>query len=274
MKRIVIVAILVSLTSLILAAKVDTLAVYSNSMNKSLNCCVITPDNYSETSKPLPTLYLLMGYSGNYADWLKYFPEISQLSDTYKMVVVCANSGFSSWYIDSPIDSTMKFETYITKELISTIDNSYNTIKSRDGRAVSGLSMGGHGALYLSFKHQELFGAAGSMSGGLDIRPFPLNWDLAKRLGDQTKFPENWEKNTVINLLHLVSHNNLSILIDCGVDDFFIGVNRAVHQEMLYLNIKHDYIERPGGHTVEYWKNALQYQFLFFDLFFKSMRTD
>ncbi len=44
--------------------------------------------------------------------------------------------------------------------------------------------MGGHGAFYLAFKHQDIWGAAGSMSGGVDIRPFPNKWDLAKRLGN------------------------------------------------------------------------------------------
>lgn len=274
MKKLLIIAILVHLSKLVLAEKVDTITVYSNSMQKNLRSCVITPENYSDKGKPYPVVYLLMGYSGNYAEWPKYFPRIKQLSDLYNMIIVCANSGFSSWYFDSPVDSTMKYETYIIAELINYIDHSYNTIENRNGRAISGLSMGGHGALYLSLKHQDIFGAAGSMSGGLDIRPFPLNWDLSKRLGDQTKVPENWENNTVINLLYLIGDNKLKIMIDCGIDDFFIDVNRAVHQKMLYMNIEHDYIERPGGHTVEYWDNAIQYQLLFFNNFFISSTSN
>lgn len=129
--------------------------------------------------------------------------------------------------------------------------------------------MGGHGALYVSIRHKDIFGAAGSMSGGVDFRPFPLEWDLAKRLGDMARYPENWEKNTVIYQLYLINGNKLSIIIDCGIDDFFIGVNRQLHEKMLYLNIKHDYIERPGGHTREYWSNALQYQVFFFNNFFR-----
>jgi len=273
MKKIIIISILLYLSSFAFAEKVDTVSVYSNSMKKELKSCVITPASYLQLGNPYPVLYLLMGYSSNYADWLKFFPSIRQLSDRYNMIIVCANSGYSSWYFDSPVDSSMKYETHIAKELISYIDNSYNTIKNRNGRAISGLSMGGHGALFLAFKHQDIFGAAGSMSGGLDIRPFPLNWDLAKRLGEQNKFPENWERNTVINLLYLVGNKSLAIIVDCGVDDFFISANRAFHEKMLYLNIKHDYIERPGGHTLEYWNNAFQYQLLFFDNFFKSKKS-
>ena len=44
--------------------------------------------------------------------------------------------------------------------------------------------MGGHGALWLAIRHQDIFGAAGSTSGGVDIRPFPDNWDMKKQLGE------------------------------------------------------------------------------------------
>ena len=76
--------------------------------------------------------------------------------------------------------------------------------------------MGGHGALYLAIKHQDVFGAAGVMSGGVDIRPFPDNWDMAKRLGAYSEQPERWEKNTVINMLYLLRPGSLSLIIDCG----------------------------------------------------------
>ncbi|RPI02204.1 MAG: esterase family protein, partial [Ignavibacteriae bacterium] len=166
----------------------------------------------------------------------------------------------------------MKYETYVTKELTKFIDSAYQTIQSRNGRAISGLSMGGHGALYLSMRHPDIFGAAGSMSGGVDFRPFPRSWDLAKRLGEKARYPKNWDKNVVLNQLYLIGKNPLSIIIDCGVDDFFIAGNRALHKKMVSLKINHDYIERPGGHTAAYWDNALQYQALYFNNFFRSFK--
>jgi len=272
MKHILLSIYLLTVALVLNAAKVDTLLVYSNSMKKNTKTCVVTPDNYNKTEKPYPVLYLLPGYSGNFASWVNDFPQVKQFADQYGMIIVGVDGNFSSWYFDSPIDPTMKYETYVTKELIGFIDNTYNTIKSKEGRAVSGLSMGGHGALYLSMRHQDIFGAAGSMSGGVDFRPFPQNWDLNKRLGDMALYPENWEKNTVIYQLYLLKNDKLAIIIDCGTDDFFIAVNRQLHEKMLYFNIKHDYIERPGGHTGAYWNNALQYQVLYFDNFFRKNR--
>ena len=259
---------LLSITLLVNASKVDTLDVYSNSMNKYIRTCVVTPENYNEAGESYPVLYLLTGYSGNYSSWVAGL-QIKDLADQYNIIMVSPDPGYSSWYFDSPIDSTMRYETFVTSELIKFIDNEYNTIKSRDGRAVMGLSMGGHGALYLSMRHQDIFGAAGSMSGGVDIRPFPNSWDLAKRLGKKEIYPDNWEKNTVFAQLYLVTSNSLAIIIDCGTEDFFIDANRRLHKEMLYLNIEHDYIERPGGHNAKYWLNSIPYQVLFFDNFFR-----
>jgi S-formylglutathione hydrolase FrmB len=116
----------------------------------------------------------------------------------------------------------MQYETYISKELVASIDKNYNTIPDKKHRAITGYSMGGHGALYLAFKHNDIWGVAASMSGGLDIRGFQLQWEMAKRLGVYAENPENWEQNTVINLVHLLDGKNLKFLFDCGVDDFFL----------------------------------------------------
>jgi S-formylglutathione hydrolase FrmB len=252
------------------AAKVDTLQVFSAAMNKNIKTCVIIPDSYKKSNKKFPVVYLLHGYSGNYATWVKSFKEFTEQVDKYGFIVIGVDGNYSSWYFDSPIDLTFKYETYIIDELVPFIDRKYKTIASRVGRAISGLSMGGHGALYLSFKHQDVFGAAGSMSGGVDFRPFSEKWDIKKRLGSIAEFPENWEKNTVVNMLGLVETNNLNLIIDCGVDDFFIDVNRELHKKMLVLKIKHDYIERPGKHNIEYWENSLKFQLLFFYNFFND----
>jgi S-formylglutathione hydrolase FrmB len=250
------------------ASKTDTVSTYSAAMKKNIKAVIITPNNYSR-SKAYPVVYLLHGYSGNYASWSES-QAVIQSADIYDQIIVCADGGFSSWYWDSPIDSAFKYETYISRELVAWVDNNYSTVKSPKGRAISGLSMGGHGALYLAIKHPDVFGATGSMSGGVDIRPFPFNWDMAKRLGSYAGHPEVWEKNTVINLLYLIEPNKLKIIIDCGTEDFFLNVNNELHRQLLYRNIAHDYIVRPGGHTWDYWKNAVQYQLLFFHNYFAT----
>jgi enterochelin esterase-like enzyme len=53
------------------AARVDTVSVPSRAMNKSIKTVVITPDGYGAKGAAYPVVYLLHGYSGNYADWVK-----------------------------------------------------------------------------------------------------------------------------------------------------------------------------------------------------------
>jgi S-formylglutathione hydrolase FrmB len=250
------------------AATIDTVSTFSPSMKKNIKAVVIKPDEYS-TKSTFPVVYLLHGAGGDYSDWIKKVPEITKYADKYHLIIVCPNGDSTSWYFDSPVDPSMKYETYVSSELVKWIDAHYKTVKSREGRAITGLSMGGHGALYLAFKHQDVFGAAGSMSGGLDIRPFSTSWDIAKRLGKYAEFPERWNNSSVINLTHLLTPGSLSLIIDCGVSDFFFPVNQKFHEKLLLMNIPHDFIARPGGHSWAYWANSVQYQMLFMNNFFE-----
>ena len=248
------------------ASTVDTIIIRSSAMQKDIKCVVVKPDSYKKKKNHYPVVYLLHGYSGNYSNWVS-LSNIKALADSYQLIIVCPDGEFSSWYIDSPVDSTMKFETYVGKEIPEAIDRLYRTIPDKKARAITGLSMGGHGGLYLGLRHPDIFGACGSMSGGVDLRPFPKNWDLLKRLGDTTLNASNWKNYSVINIIDNYRDSS-KIIIDCGIGDFFLDVNRALHKKMLDLKIQHDYIERPGKHDWDYWRNAIKYQLLFFKNYF------
>ncbi len=248
-------------------ADVDTVSVWSEAMGKNVKSVIVTPDRYTQRDS-FPVVYLLHGYSGNYADWVNKAPEIKDFADRYSLIIVCPDGGYGSWYWDSPVDSAFRYETFVSDELVTWVDNQYKTIASRNGRAITGLSMGGHGALYLAMKHVDVYGAAGSTAGGVDIRPFPLNWDMAQRLGSYADYPERWESHTVINLVHRLTPNALSLIIDCGTGDFFYGVNEQLHRKLLDRNIPHKYITGPGVHNWDYWKQSISYQLLFFNNFF------
>ncbi|RXF71864.1 alpha/beta hydrolase [Arcticibacter tournemirensis] len=251
------------------AATVDTVSVYSDSMNMNIKDVVIRPSGYKSSQK-YPVLYLLHGYSGNYADWIKKDPGLPGLADEYGMLIVCPDGGFASWYFDSPVVKSSRYETYISRELVTYIDKHYSTVNNRTGRAITGLSMGGHGALYLAFRHQDVFGAAGSMSGGVDLRPFPDSFGLKEVLGEYNQYPERWEEGSIVNMLYMIKSNSLALTFDCGADDFFCLYNNQLHEKLLERKIPHEYTSRPGGHSWEYWCNSIKYQAMFFSTFFNS----
>ena len=251
------------------AGKVDTVEIYSPAMRKNIKCLIITPDNYSVTGKPYPVLYLLHGWSGNFAGWVSGAPQLKQHADTYQMLIVCPDGGYDSWYFDSPVDSSVRYETHIVREVIPYVDYYYHTRREPSGRAISGLSMGGHGAMYLAIRHPETFGAAGSMAGGLDIRLWKTNnWDLQGVLGDPDLYWQNWENNSVVNLVPQLKDREIKIIIDCGVGDFFLPANREMHNRLLEAKIPHEYTERPGEHNGDYWNSAVDFEVLYFHKFF------
>ncbi|AIZ64301.1 esterase [Hymenobacter sp. DG25B] len=276
--RLLFLALLLACAGTSFGAKVDTLAIPSVVMHKAYRANVVLPAAYAKQKKAtFPVLYLLHGAYGHFSDWLAKTPDkqlVHRLADQYNIIIVMPEGETFGWYIDSPVNKESQFETYITKEVIPKIDQTYRTVHDRKGRVITGLSMGGHGALYLSARHPDLFCAAGSMSGAVDINTakWKLNPEDAKRtaamfepiLGPVPATPDTYLNSyMVLSLADKLKANGLPLIIDCGVDDFLITPNRELHQRLVYNGTPHDYTERPGAHTWEYWQNSLPYHVLF-----------
>ena len=248
-------------------SKIDTVEVYSQSMNKAVSNIVILPPNFEELNN-LPVIYLLHGAYGDYTDWISNVSHLESFCSENNVIIVCPDGGFNSWYFDSPIDSDFMYETFISDELVCYIDSIYPTSINSNKRAITGLSMGGHGAFYLAIRNQDVYGAAGSMSGALDIRPFPNSWNISDIIGSIDDFPENWELNTVTNMVALLQGSDLELFFDCGSDDFFINVNNVFHEKLVLNNIEHVYNVKPGSHNWDYWRNSIFEHLTFFADYF------
>lgn len=274
MKRLFIgLSLLLATSSSLWAFTQETFSIPSDRIPKPMDVTVITPDAAkADASATFPTVYLLNGFSGNNTAWYTSTDtKLGEYADKYGMIFVMPN-GMDSWYWDSPKNPKMQMESFIIKELVPTIDKKYPTKQDRSQRAITGLSMGGHGAMWLAIRHDDIFGNVGSMSGGVDIRPFPNNWKMKEWLGERDSNKELWDSMTVINLVPSLKDKQLNITFDCGVDDFFAKVNNNLHEAMVEAKIPHDYTSRPGAHTHEYWRNSLAYHLLFFDRSFRNVK--
>ncbi|WP_080053892.1 alpha/beta hydrolase [Spirosoma aerolatum] len=259
------------------AAKVDSLDVPSAVMQKSMRAVVVLPESYAKSKANYPVLYLLHGGYGHFNDWLTKTPDknlIQRLADQYNLIIAMPEGEVFSYYLDSPVRKDSQFETYLTKEVIGKIDNTYRTIRDRKGRVITGLSMGGYGSLLLAARHPDLYCAAGSMSGALnpDMQSWKLPPDMMngiklefeKILGPIEQVPQTYAAFSVINLADKLKANNQKLIVDCGVDDFLIEPNRELHRRLVFNQTPHDYSERPGGHSWDYWQNSLPNHVLFF----------
>ncbi len=248
------------------AFEVDTIRVEGSGFDGGMPAVVISPTCDNSPTR-YPTVYLLHGYGGDAFNWYSKQPRIAELADRYGMIIVMPGAD-NSWYLDAPGNPGRQVETFFTESLVPYIDANYPTIADRRKRAVTGLSMGGHGAFLLGSRHPDIFGAVGSMSGGVDIRPFPNNWKIATILGPYDENPAAWDAVTAAANIDKIKAADLAITFDCGVDDFFAEVNNNLHSLLLEAGVPHDYTVRPGRHSWGYWNNSVLYHLLFFNEFF------
>lgn len=200
MKKVVILLLLYCMALFSKAAIVDTVSIYSKAMKKSVACVVIRPQSYAQADH-FPAVYLLHGAGGKYGTWILRVPELQAYADQYQLIIVCPDGSPDSWYFDSKMNPAVQYETHISLEVPSYIDANYKTQKNRCGRAITGLSMGGHGGLFLGFRHAAVFGACGSMSGGVDIRPFAPKWNIQNLIGNPDSAGFDWKDYPFLRLL-------------------------------------------------------------------------
>jgi len=261
---------------LVAQGRVDTIAVYSPSMKKNLKAAVSFPSSYADGTSRYPVVYLLHGGSGAFSDWHQKVTEkgiVNQMAEEHQVLIITPGVGPASYYYDSPLLDSVRYETYMIQELIPFIDKNYRTLAQKESRAITGLSMGGHGAITLATKHPSLFTAAGSMSGvmnidtdlwkvGEDFRNLRKKGQI-EMLGEINYKAPLFNPYTAVGLVDQLKNQEISLIIDCGVDDFLIETNRQMHSLLMEKKIDHEYIERPGAHTWNYWTEALPVQFFF-----------
>lgn len=224
------------------------------------SCLIFKPDNYDEDKK-YPLMFMLHGYSGNQNQWTE-LADLNAYANKYNFIIVCPDGHYGSWYVDSPFLKESQFETYFFDTLAAEIFDEYNIDKQKI--FITGLSMGGHGAMYLFLNHPDFFKSAGSTSGILDLMPFPENWEIKDVIGDQANHKENWVKYSAINNLSRIKNSHRKIIVDCGTGDFAYDVNKSFRDSCTVHGIDINYIESEGIHSHDYWAKSIPTHFKFF----------
>lgn len=223
---------------------------------------IFLPAEYEQNEEYYPVLYMLHGHGGDYMQWYS-ITNLKLASDKYKFIIITPEGFHDTWYLNSKINPSMQYEHYFVNDFMKRVESQYRIDTSR--RGITGLSMGGHGAIKFICKYPEKFLAAGSTSGILDITMFTDRWGLKKHLGDYGEFPENWEENSCNNLAKFLAGKENQIFVDCGVNDFAIEANREFQNQARLYGVKLTYKEFEGAHTYDYWSKSVLHQLEFFD---------
>jgi len=266
-KQITAIALCSLLVARIDAAELDSVWIAGTAPGDSVLALVILPHSEGAPPAGWPVVYLLHGFGATpYA--LLELTDLGAAADHYGIAIVCPDGRPASWYFDSPLDSSSQVETAIIKRVLPGVESRYPLRRDRKGRGIAGVSMGGHGALYLALRHAALFGAAASVSGVLDLIETTQPAALARRVGTFEEEAPRWRAMSVLALVDSLGPDQMALSIECGLQDPFLEGNRRVHNRLLLRRVNHVYTERPGGHDRPTFARALEHQLLFLSDFF------
>ena len=261
------------------AAKVEYIEVQSASMEKRVPVSVILPDGYeARPDARFPVVYALHGAGGDSKGFYQAHPGglLPNLADKYGFIAVCPDGAKTSWWLDSPVNPKMMYETLVVKEVLPYIDANYRTEADRKKRAIFGVSMGGHGACYIGFRHTDLFGAVGNIVGGVDLTPYYGHWGLNDILGKPGENLRFWQEYSVVTQAKGLKNGDVEIVTFCGTSDFFLGPNRLLHDMLSANRVKHTYVELRGEdedhstHTMAFSYGVIPLVAQFFDNYFRT----
>lgn len=223
------------------------------------------PNDYTiECGRQFPAVILLNGFGGNYRQWSRV-ANLQLYADEYGMILICPDGFADSWYIDSPIDSTARYATFFREEILPSMFRHFNIDSCN--LFITGLSMGGHGALTLFMQNPERFRAAGSMSGVMHLRSSSVSGSIAKKIGPKTQANSNWESYSVLYNVDKLAAAGKPIIVNCGAQDYLVKVNRDFAAKCKAQNVNIVYSESPGKHERDYWKLTLPGQLMYFRQF-------
>jgi len=221
------------------------------------------PKTYSSTTKKnFPVVFMLHGYGGNYRQ-MGHILNLQSIANHYNFIIVCPDGLKDSWYFDSPTQRNSEYETFFFQDLLPYIKHEFNV--DTTAIFITGLSMGGHGAMYLFLRHSNSFAAAGSTSGVLDLNASSLKYSsLSNRLGEYNQQQKRFDTYSAINLLYHIKYTDKPIIFDCGNGDHLYEANKKFKNTCDSLHVNAFYFSSPGRHNRAYWRESLPLHFRFF----------
>ena len=267
--------ILMSPGSLAAQSRIDCSALSSHILKQVVHYCVYLPSGYGagaaqKPARRYPVLYFLHGLGDNEQTLFNSggWTLLDGLRKQHKMgdFLIVAPEGRRSFYINSA-NGKVPYSDFFLREFMPHVEAKYRIRPGRANRAISGISMGGYGALRFAFAYPQLFSAVSAQSAAL-MTESPREIDAASQsgnpllgvLGPVFGMPINvqhWNENNPLVLAkkNAVSLRRMAIYFNCGQDDNY-GFEKGateLHEELLHEHVKHEYRAYPGDHSITYF---------------------
>ena len=232
-----------------------------------------------------PVLYLLNGGAGSWVDWT-VSGNAEKLTAGLPVIVVMPDGGtggnYTDWYGEDGSGQRPLWETYHLDQLLPWVDGHFRTVAERSQRAVAGLSMGGNGAMHYAARRPDLFVAAASFSGAVDVFN-PIIMPITETtgvfdgalpgavFGPRLTEEVRWRGSNPVDLAANLRDTWVSLAFGDGspggpdggqgydvVESAGHDSNVALHEQLAQAKVPHVYDDYgPGSHTWFYWTREL-----------------
>jgi S-formylglutathione hydrolase FrmB len=241
----------------------------STILNRPVRYCAYLPASFdTDKSRHYPVLYYLHGLGDNEQSLLNTggWDLIEELRRTGKIgeFIILAPGAGHTFFLDSA-DGKIRYEDFLLREFMPQMEKKYRAESTAAARGITGVSMGGFGALRMAFKYPQQFTAVSAQMPAL-IAEIPANFSMggpgspASFMGDVFGNPFNrayFERNNVFYFARTTPAaqlKRLRIYFDVGNnDDYgFEQGGEKLHQLLDSRGIANEFHIYPGGHTPQY----------------------
>ena len=262
-------------------ARAECSVIKSEILARPVRYCAFLPASFdTDKTRKYPVLYYLHGLGDNEQSLLNFggWDMVSELRSQGKIgeFVIVAPSAGHTFFINSE-NGKVRYEDFLMKEFIPQMEKKYRAEGTRATRGITGVSMGGYGALRLAFRYPEEFAAVSAQMPAL-ITDLPSNISSADpgspgaMMGDVFGSPFNrayFNRNNVFYFAKtdsVAALKRLKIYFNVGNNDDY-GFEQGAQQLDQILKsrgIPHEFHVYPGRHSAEfvekYFPQVLEFQ--------------
>jgi S-formylglutathione hydrolase FrmB len=263
--------------------RVECNSIPSKILSRSVPYCIVLPPSFdADKARSFPVLYFLHGLGDN-EQFFVHSGAWNLLEDMrdkgeLKDFLIATPDARATFYINAR-DGKERYEEFLLLEFFPYVERHYRVAAGRANRAISGISMGGYGALYLAFRHPQLFSSVSAHSAALieklpnflagALPDSPRARVLGKAFGNPPD-PVFWQTHSPIVLARTANLTGLHIYFDCGDrDDYGFEVGAmALDKILTSRKIAHEFHIYPGRHDAAYFSEHLPASLAFHSRFF------
>jgi putative tributyrin esterase len=207
-------------------------------------------------NKHVPIIVLLHGVYGSHWVW-------SQLGGVHQVYQAMREAGLSEFVLVMPADGSHKegsgylplqdadYEAWIVDDVINAVIETQDMCSIKSNVYITGLSMGGYGALCLGAKHPKVFAgisAHSSITTLDDFNHFVDDTTLIPLKNTTDKYQGDAFATVIANQATLPP-----LRFDCGKDDVLFNANSILANRMNAAGIHHTFEVFAGTHSWDYW---------------------